>query len=368
MAVAVPIATGQDFYVPAFELKLRGRAAGEDVLHDVSDVTYRDNVEEFDVFELTLNNWDAERLAFKYLDDQTFDPGTEVELRMGYYGPEPLTLMVTGVITSVSPSFPSSGQPTLTVEGANLLHTFRRGQESATYEKTTDSEVARAVAQRLGTTARTDSAAEAQEERIEYLIQDNELDVLFLFKRARRIGYDLLVEESAGQPALYFGPSDVRRASYRLVYGESLIEFAPDLSTTNQVAEVTVQGWDAKRKKEIAYTAKRSELKTRGVGERGGQGRLDRAFRDRKEVIAESPVQTPKEAKTLAVETLERIAKDMLTGTGSTVGVPDLRAGSVLELAGLGDRYSGRYFVTATTHTIGDGGYTTQFTCRREEI
>ena len=46
----------------------------------------------------------------------------------------------------------------------------------------------------------------------------------------------------------------------------------------------------------------------------------------------------------------------------------DLRAGSVLELEGLGQRYSGRYFVTATTHSIGDDGYTTQFNCRREEV
>ena len=51
----------------------------------------------------------------------------------------------------------------------------------------------------------------------------------------------------------------------------------------------------------------------------------------------------------------------MVTATGSTVGLPDLRAGSVVEIDGLGDRFSGRYFVTGTTHTIGDGGYTTQF-------
>jgi phage protein D len=58
----------------------------------------------------------------------------------------------------------------------------------------------------------------------------------------------------------------------------------------------------------------------------------------------------------------------MLMGTGSTVGLPDLRASSVVYLDGLGKRFSGRYFVTGTTHTIGDSGYTTQFECRREDI
>jgi hypothetical protein len=34
----------------------------------------------------------------------------------------------------------------------------------------------------------------------------------------------------------------------------------------------------------------------------------------------------------------------------------------------VGERYSGRYFVTGTTHSIGEGGYTTEFTCRGEAI
>jgi phage protein D len=50
------------------------------------------------------------------------------------------------------------------------------------------------------------------------------------------------------------------------------------------------------------------------------------------------------------------------------VGLPDLRAGSVVYIDGLGERFSGRYFVTSTTHAISDSGYTTQFECRREEV
>ncbi len=57
----------------------------------------------------------------------------------------------------------------------------------------------------------------------------------------------------------------------------------------------------------------------------------------------------------------------MIQGSGSTVGVPTLRAGTIIFIEKLGERFSGRYFVTSTTHTIGDGGYTTQFNCRREE-
>jgi uncharacterized protein len=160
----------------------------------------------------------------------------------------------------------------------------------------------------------------------------------------------------------------MERPVHELDYGTSLIQFQPNLSTANQVGKVTVKGWDAKKKEPITYTAKRSELATKGVDKQGGSDAVENAVESREEVITDRPVHTPDEAKTLAVQTLERIAKDLLTGTGSVVGLPDIRAGGILQLTGLGKRFSGRYFVTTTTHAVNDSGYTTQFGCRREEV
>ena len=370
----IPIYQGQDFYVPYFEVKLQGRPLGQDVVHDISQVTYKDNLEDVDNFELTISNWDAETRTYKYSDGDLFDPGKRLELWMGYYGKDGLRLMITGEITSLRPNFPASGQPTMVISGLNLLHTLRRKQETHSYERMTDSQIAAQIADRLKILLRTDREAASKEERFKYLIQYDRYDIVFLMERARRIGYDLFVEEAAmngqaSQPRLYFGPSvNVRAVTYRLVNGSSLGEFNPELTTAKQVGEVTVRGWDPVHKKKIEATAKRSELKTKGVGAAGGEPVIEQAFNQRQEIVADQPVHSEKEAKNLALETLERISKDMVKGTGSVVGLPDLRAGSVLIMAGLGTRFSGRYFVTATTHSLGDSGYTTQFECRREEL
>jgi phage protein D len=254
------------------------------------------------------------------------------------------------------------------------LHRLRGKQESHAYENRTDSEIARQIGGRLSMRVRTDPAAAATEERYKYLYQHNEYDIIYLMKRAQRIGYDLFIEENgengqAKDSTLCFLPSvNLRRKIYKLTYGRSLIQFQPSLSTANQVGKVRYQGWDHENKKKIEYTAQRSDIATKGVGTEGGQSSIDQSFRDREEVITTQPVLSEQEAKTLATETLERIAKEMVTGTGSTVGLPDLRAGSIIEIDGLGTRFSGRYFVTATTHAIGDSGYTTQFECRLEEL
>jgi phage protein D len=370
--VAVPIYSGQDFYVPYFQVKIAGRPQGQDVVRDIQQVSYKDNITEIDSFDITINNWDAQTRAYKYSDSDLFDPGKELELWMGYYGKDKLRLMVRGQITALHPSFPSGGGSTLAISGLNVLHKLRTKQESHSYESKTDSEIAEEVADRLGIDIQTDSAPD--EKRFDYLFQDNQYDIIFLMERARRIGYDLFVDEQgengqAGQPLLRFGRSlQVRQVTYQLTYGRSLIEFKPELTTANQVSEVTVRGWDAVNKKKIEQTAKRSEISIKGVGAAGGQAAIEQSFNQRKEIVATKPIESDAEAKTLALRTLEENAKDMVKGSGSTVGLPDLRAGNVVMIDGLGKRFSGRYFITSSTHAMGDGGYTTQFECRREEL
>ena len=60
-----------DFYVPRFEIKIAGANLPQNVLRDVMQVTYKDSVKEIDSFEITVNNWDAEKREFKYVGSET---------------------------------------------------------------------------------------------------------------------------------------------------------------------------------------------------------------------------------------------------------------------------------------------------------
>ena len=366
---AQTIYRGQDFYVPHFEVQVGGYKLPKDVLRDVTQVTYRDNIEEIDSFEIVVfNEWLHEKRAFKYSDSDIFNPGQMLELKMGYYNQNGgLRLMIKGQITSLRPSFPASGISTMTVSGLNMLHALRKKQVSDTYKKMTDSEIAKRIGRRLG--IKMDIKPQENETQHNYQFQDNRYDIVFLLERARQNGYELFITESDKDGSvLFFGISEAPRVTaYKLNYGSSLIQFQPNLTTARQVSKVTVRGWDAKNKKPITATVSRSQLDTRSAKDPIDQAMIAKAVEDREEVITDQPVHSEQEAKQIAKRTLEHIAKDTVTASGSTVGLPDLRAGSILEISGLGRRFSGRYFVKATTHTIGESGYTTQFECRLEE-
>jgi hypothetical protein len=57
---------------------------------------------------------------------------------------------------------------------------------------------------------------------------------------------------------------------------------------------------------------------------------------------------------------------DRLTGSGTTIGDPRIRAGTVIRIGGVGERFGGLYRVTSATHTLGGEGYRTAFEVRKE--
>jgi len=83
------------------------------------------------------------------------------------------------------------------------------------------------------------------------------------------------------------------------------------------------------------------------------------------EVVAEPPARTEKEAQDRADAILVSSQQGLVEATGTTIGLPDLRAGRTVNIRGTGYHFDGRYAVVSSTHTLGDNGYRTSFTARR---
>ncbi len=387
------------FYIPQFEVRIQGAGLPRDVLRDVMQLTYKDDIKEIDRFELTVNNWDTITNTFKYIGSETpetlsgstresqryklFEPcNKEVEIAMGYT--DELRVMLKGNFTTMEPNFPSGGEPTLTVRGLNVLHQLRRKQYTSDWgaqkdpRYSTDSQIAKAIAdlkdggqKRFPLPVEVDPQAMQDEPVLQYLAQRNQYDIDFLFTRARVRGYVIFIQEAdkkvrGSKRRLYFGPSQgkvagLRDVTFELEWGRSLIDFKPTLTTANQVRSVTVNGWDRKARRGISVTVSVDELNcNRDLRE------LLKQCDPREEIVVDEPMFTRDQARKRAESILMDRQKEMVKASGTTVGLPDLRAGQLVIIKGVGSRLSGTYFITDTTHAIGDSGYTTRFNARRE--
>lgn len=391
------------FYVPRFEVKIEGAGLPRDVLRDVVSLTYHDSVSELDGFEMVVNNWDAGTRRFKYVGSETakdlerddtigrryklFEPcNKEVVVKMGYR--DGLQTMLTGTVTTMEPNFPSSGAPTLTVRGLNALHQLRRKPYTWAWEKKSDSQIAEAMAtlndeethnKRFPLPVVTDKTAKGNEPQLPYIAQQNQTDIDFLFSRARERGYVMFIKEeeklkngTTRPRQLYFGPSDggkgvvLRDVIFELGWGRSLLEFKPTLTTANQVKSVTVRGWDRAAKKPIEEKVDLDDAELNRNNK--DLHRLLNRCDPHEDIVVNEPVFDKKQAKERARALLQDRQKVMVQASATTVGLPDLRAGQLVNIIDIGARFSGTYFVTDTTHSIGDSGYTTQFNCRRETV
>ena len=382
--MATPIYQDQTFLAPQFLIKLKGQTLGNDIIRDVLQVSYKDDLENLDSFEFTLHDWDPVTRSTKYsspydengnikqvpgtdVNIPNFEPGAEVELSMGYYGSEEPTVMMSGKVASNSASFPASGNPTFTVRVLNVLFDLQQAQESLTFADKTPTQIAEEIAGNLEVEIET---APGDEQTIEFIGMNNEYPIVFLARLARRMGYDLFATVEDDSHKIFFGLRENIGDEIELEWGKSLIQFTPTLKLKDQVSSVIVRGWNASESganRTIEGEATWDDL-TIDMPDSQLLEQISFASENSTEEITDQPVPSQEAAEELALATLRRIVQGVITGSGSSVGVPALRAGSRILLKGLGLRYSHTYIVTTTTHKIDNSGYITEFSGRMEVV
>ena len=350
--------TGRDTetLIADYEISSAGSRIPPEAQALVAAIEVDQDVENAGMFSLVLHAGEREQARYTWIDADLFKPGTGIKIKIGYGST--LTTMIAGEITALTPEYPDNGAVVLRVRGYDRLYRLGFGRKTYAFRNMKDSDIASQIAQDWSLTPQVD----ATDATLDYVLQCNQTDREFLMERARRLRYELRVEDGT----LYFQkPKEDAAAALTLTYGETLVDFFPTLSTVHQTSKAAVQGWSVKDKKAVSGTAVSGDVVSSMAGSESGPKAAERIAGERVLVLAGENVATQGEAEALAKAALNRAAMEYITGEGSSVGSPDIKAGTVVELLGLGQRFSGRYYVTACRHILGGHGYHTHFTVRR---
>lgn len=375
-----------EYYAPEFDVMIDGARVPAELRCAISSVSLTSALEGADRVEVSVANQDL-----RWLDEPLLELENSFRLDLGY-APDPLSLMFVGRITGVASSFPASGVPQLTVTAQDARHRMKEGRVAAWQHRPvpsyanlprTDPEIGASVAKKyelevkvdpvgaklalvlaaatsVGLATDPDSAQKAVRRQI------NESDYDFLRRIARQNGLEMVIDHTnpaAGLKLRFFSPLDQLNADLELEYGRSLIEFTPRESNVGQVTAVTANVWVSAAKKQFGVTLEANAAQpalTLSVSPKPAPPD------DPKNVVILDEPLTPATAPHRLLEELMPRLNERLTGSGSTIGDPRIRAGSVLCLSGLGARFGGLYRVTSATHTIDTSGYRTRFDVRKE--
>jgi len=353
-------------YAPSFVIKIKNTELRHGVTVDVLSVGVTDTCDRPDSFTLTLRDRTSQPGRFaggtrlEWMDSNLFDELIEIEIQMGYV--DNLGIKFKGLVSAISPSFPESGVPTLTVRGFSLYWRLQHERRTKPFKAATDSGIARESAEALKLKAQVDETT-AQHP---LLSPKNATYASILTQRAQRIGYELVVK---GETLYFQRPLYLTRPgpALTLEWGRDLRSFTPSLSMYDVVTEVEVRGAQTStggNKTPLVGKASAGQEQTKLGAQTGAQ--IARQHGVNNHLLAEDHnITDQQEANAVALARLEAQGMNFISGHGSCIGTPQLVARTVIELKGLGQRFSGPYYVTSATHTIDAGGYRTDFEVRR---
>jgi len=234
----------------SFTVSIAGTALPAEVAPQLVSVVVEDNLNLPDVVVLRFRDPARTVLA---------STGATVgaALTVGVVGPaEPAPVpLIEAEVTAVEAEIDATGTFTV-VRGYDKAHRLFRGRHTDTYVQSTASDVAKKVAARAGLPTGT---VEATTTVYPHLSQGGVSDWQFLSALAREIGYEVAVRQGRldfRKPRTAAEAPPVQGAAQEpgplvLQQGSNLIRLRAVVTSSDQVSEVEVRGWDVAAKRAL---------------------------------------------------------------------------------------------------------------------
>ncbi len=351
---------------PDFGVAINGSKLAHEVQAQVTSLVVTHEPNSLDHFSLTVANEYPDMPFTHGSDAALFREGGATTIQLGYV--DALQTIFDGEITRCVAHYPANDEPSVTIEGHSLLHRLRTTTSTRTFQAITDGDIASRIAAENGLTAQVDATSTQHD----YVMQANQTDFDFLLERARRIRFELLGD---GRTLIFRKPADGEPEACTLIWGDpsrtslegkvfALADFRVTLDATAPAGSLRLRALDPLTRELIEVGAGASDEVDQSATTASAVA--TNAFGKATAVtVVDLPVASRDEGEQIAKALFNQRSLRLVTGSGSCVGTPVLRAGTVVKLDGLGPRLNGGYYVTQSTHELGGDGYTTRFEVRR---
>jgi phage protein D len=264
--------------------------------------------------------------------------------------------LIEGEITSIEIQFNPKSEAPIIVRGYDLSHRLHRGRYNRSFLNETDSGIVKKIAKELKINA--EKYVEESNEVHEYVFQENQTNMEFLRERAAYIGFELFIQDRE----LYFRKPKSEE-QLQLEWLKNISSFNTRIASAEQVNEVEVRSWNYQEKCLISSTAKSEKQETKTGNGKGSQQGTNFPLTS-KMIVVDRPVATSKQAEKMAQSLCNELGGEFVYADAKADGNPQIRPGKIVKLTGMGDRFSGEYYITETRHFYSQRVYSTDFSVR----
>ncbi|PZF73389.1 type VI secretion system tip protein VgrG [Taibaiella soli] len=278
---------------------------------------------------------------FPLSDDDTYKPGNLIRIQLGYHGD--VTTVFEGVIVKHAIKIKPNGASRLIIDAKDKAIALTGARKSAYYTDKTDSDVITQLAGAL--TPDVESTTMSHKQLIQYDVTDWD----FLVTRAEANSMLVLTDDGK---LIVKKPDTSSTAVLVATYGDNIWDFDAEMDARRQVVSVMSTSWD--------YTQQQIEQSDKGQAnftETGNLSSDDLASVLGAEVnlihpghLTQEQLQNWSDAYAMRNHLSKAVGRMRVNGNS------DVKPGTMVTLAGVGDRFNGAVFVTGVLHHF-DGSW-----------
>lgn len=333
----IPTQAGTD--LPTFKIFSGGEELGGEIVIESFHV-YK-AVNKIPTARVVLEDGNTSEADFKLSVSEDFIPGTEIEIHAGYHTIE--DVIFKGIVIKHGIKYRSEKPSILIIDLRDVAVKMTVGRKNKYFEDSTDSDIIEKI---LSEYSDLDTDVEATELEHKEMVQYYCTDWDFVLSRADFNGLLVFVDDAS----ITIKPPDLSEDPVlKLHNGYNIIEFEAEMDARNQIPATKGKSWDYANQSVIE-----AEGEDPGLTE---QGNIDGAELADVLGITDFGLQHPGQVVTEELQVWSdtkllrsRLAK--IKGRVQIVGFSDIKPGDIIELGGFGDRFNGKAFVSAITHTI----------------
>ncbi|MCA6924673.1 type VI secretion system tip protein VgrG [Pectobacterium versatile] len=332
--------------VTTYTIKVGGNAIDSSIGVIAIYISYQIN--HIATAEITISDGDMASQRFDISDAETFKPGSTISISAGYASDE--KTIFEGIIISHGIEITSNNSTFLNIVCKDQAIAMTIAKHSQCFLAKSDSNIISGlIAKYSNVTSSVGSITDTHAE----LVQFNSTDWDFILTRAEANGF---VVTNQSNKVTINKPSVSGSATLIVTYGIDLMSFSAKVDARNQLNSVTATAWDSTKQNMVTGTGSVQSI--------SGQGNF--SSNDLAQVLGISDY-TLQTSSTVSSDSLTSWAngqqvKAMLSKVRGSVtfqGNASAKIDSLLELAGVGERYNGSHYIGGIRHNIEKGQWIT---------
>ena len=328
-----------------FTIKINGEAI--DPTYQVSTMTISKEINRIPYARLIIFDGDAAAQDFAVSDQETFVPGAEIEINLGYNSDE--SVVFSGIILKHSLKIRTGQSPVLMLECRDKAFQMTVARKNKYFYDSSDSDAVEQIVGDYGLDSDVDDSSVQHEAIVQYDCTDWD----FIVSRMEANGQFCIVDSgklSAKAPD--FGADTVLDA----VFGSTMLEFDADLDPRNQFQNLKAATWDYSNQAITTVDAQEPDFEENG----------NLSSSDLESVLSISEFDlysgedvTEDELQHWADARLLKARLSRCRGRVRFRGYAQIKPGDMINIGGVGDRFNGKVFVSAVRQEVAKGMWTT---------